>query len=447
MHGTPANTAKIDMFPWSQIGKISYESRTLRVHFHTPDQDNSEIIKKQVMVFKCNNNRICKQLWKFILDQKSFFNFKRGIDVPKMKSSDRIFTFKSKFRYSGRCESELIAAEHETSLVSISSNGGKSNCSTLKSNGVSNGSSNGTLIKSALSFKRRTFLSPQRSTFIRVKQTEKKDSNNNSIETFKCNENSSQNTIKINETTSIKSCDMTTNTDLNMSSTQQNVNPEIDLINQLQNLPTAQATSTPTLNVKKNDLGSRKSSTATLIINNNIESNESIKESNDLSKRPVFTLQNHEEDSDEDKFFEPNLNDQTSNDQNESISRTNSRQNRLKNISCTICTIVIVFFIFFLFLFLIQHWKCKLINETNNDNDANNIIKVNMNSCGYQKTLSRLNDNFNLFTQELINLFWPNASVSNDRWIPWPIRSNSNDPNEANYDPLFFWFFRQYEEN
>ena len=174
---------------------------------------------------------------------------------------------------------------------------------------------------------------------------------------------------------------------------------------------------------------------------------ELIKESNDLSKRPVFTLQNHDEDSDEDMFFEPNLNDQTSNDQNESISRTNSRQNRLKNISCTICTIVIVLFIFFLFLFLIQHWKCKLINETNNDNDANNIIKVNMNSCGYQKTLSRLNDNFNLFTQELINLFWPNASVSNDRWIPWPIRSNSNDPNEANYDPLFFWFFRQYEEN
>ncbi len=37
LHGTPANIAKIDMFPWNQIGKISYEHRTLRVHFHTPD--------------------------------------------------------------------------------------------------------------------------------------------------------------------------------------------------------------------------------------------------------------------------------------------------------------------------------------------------------------------------------------------------------------------------
>ena len=52
LYGMPANTAKIDMFPWSQIGKISYEGRTLRVHFHTPDQDNSEIIKKQVNIIK-----------------------------------------------------------------------------------------------------------------------------------------------------------------------------------------------------------------------------------------------------------------------------------------------------------------------------------------------------------------------------------------------------------
>lgn len=37
LHGTPANIAKIDMFPWSQIGKISCEARTLKVHFHTPD--------------------------------------------------------------------------------------------------------------------------------------------------------------------------------------------------------------------------------------------------------------------------------------------------------------------------------------------------------------------------------------------------------------------------
>ena len=28
---------KIGIYPWTQIGKISYEGRTLKVHAHTPD--------------------------------------------------------------------------------------------------------------------------------------------------------------------------------------------------------------------------------------------------------------------------------------------------------------------------------------------------------------------------------------------------------------------------
>ena len=105
------------------------------------------------------------------------------------------------------------------------------------------------------------------------------------------------------------------------------------------------------------------------------------------------------------------------------------------------CIILIVFLIFFLFLFLIQHWKCKLSNDLDNEN---NIIKaVNLNSCGYQKTLHRLSDNFYLFLQELINLLL--FQTIQNKWIPWPIKLD--DVNTTNYDPLFFWFFRQYEEN
>lgn len=90
------------------------------------------------MVFKCNNERICKHLWKFILDQKAFFkyalykdiflkkkfivflSFKRGSDVPKIKSSSSLFSHKSKFRFSGRCESELIASQAYRSTSSLS---------------------------------------------------------------------------------------------------------------------------------------------------------------------------------------------------------------------------------------------------------------------------------------------------------------------------------------
>ena len=37
LHGQPHNVAKIGLYPWTQIGKISYESKTLKVHAHTPD--------------------------------------------------------------------------------------------------------------------------------------------------------------------------------------------------------------------------------------------------------------------------------------------------------------------------------------------------------------------------------------------------------------------------
>ena len=125
----------------------------------------------------------------------------------------------------------------------------------------------------------------------------------------------------------------------------------------------------------------------------------------------------------------------------------NKPQSKWKNISYTLCIILIVLFVFFLFLFLIQHWKCKLSNDIDNEN---NIIKVNLNSCGYQKTLSRLSDNLNLFLQELFNLVYVNTSADRrNKWIPWPIKSAQYDAEDTNryYDPLFFWFFKQYQEN
>lgn len=474
LYGMPANSAKIDMFPWSQIGKISYEGRTLRVHFHTPDQDNSEIIKKHVMVFKCNSNRICKHLWKFVLEQKSFFNFKRGVDVPKMKSSDRLFTFKSKFRYSGRCESELISAQHDTSFLSISSNEKSLDYSTLKSNGmtsslISNGT-NGTL-KSTTSFKRRTFLTPPRSTFIRVKNIDlnsKRDSNNNSIETFKCIENSSfNNTVKINETVSLKSHEtIIEKSELSETNQSQLKQPPTETAPEtnLMNLPVAQATSTPTMNTRKCELlnESRQSSVNMLV---NKQSNESttpepINDTQETAKVPVFTIHNDDDDqtSDDDHFYdhEERILKRNTNSRETSMSNGDlsyhehtmeiKPQSKWKNIRYTLCIILIVLFVFFLFLFLIQHWKCKLSSDIDNEN---NIIKVNLNSCGYQKTLSRLSDNLNLFLQELFNLVYLNTSSSRNRkWIPWPMESTQHDSEgTTRYDPLFFWFFKQYQEN
>ena len=43
------------------------------------------------------------------------FRFNRGIEVPKFRSSKRIFGRTSKFRYSGRCENEILVSQTDTS--------------------------------------------------------------------------------------------------------------------------------------------------------------------------------------------------------------------------------------------------------------------------------------------------------------------------------------------
>jgi hypothetical protein len=165
-------TLKIGIYPWTQIGKISYEGRTLKVHAHTPDIKNSEVIKKHVMVFKCGSKSICKHLWKFILDQKSFFSFKRGTDVPKVKSSSSFFHHRSKFRFSGRCESELIKSQNKSnSNGTASAAAGGGGFTSLNISPISS------QISPYSSFKRRSFIKTQHSTMNNIQQ--KKDANNN----------------------------------------------------------------------------------------------------------------------------------------------------------------------------------------------------------------------------------------------------------------------------
>lgn len=336
LHGTPANIAKIDMFPWSQIGKISYEGRTLRVHFHTPDQTNFEIIKKQVMVFRCNNSRICKHLWKFILDQKAFFNFKRGVDVPRIKSSSRLFTLKSKFRFSGRCEREIISSQpnHNESLCSVESS------QTLSPYETSNASTNfNSLNRSGLSdhssstvvdhnFKRRTFMQTPRS-FVRPKNTEKQisytrnDSNNNVVVSNNSQGYEKQSILFSNN-----------NDDINKKYTNQTNNAQLESVvekNDLENqIPSekdiktvqnsnkdnknnglyvntpAQATSTPSLPHKTTNVESvdKRISDITVFNNNNNDLN---KTSNSIksvdSKYQIRKTSTSDEESD-DEFFE-----------------------------------------------------------------------------------------------------------------------------------------------
>lgn len=101
-------------------------------------------------------------------------SFKRGVDVPRIKSSSRLFSLKSKFRFSGRCEHELISEQSKDNSMysshgSVSSWNGDTSCSTNRS--TLNRSGMSELSSSTVTdhnFKRRTFMQTPRS-FVRPK--------------------------------------------------------------------------------------------------------------------------------------------------------------------------------------------------------------------------------------------------------------------------------------
>lgn len=99
-----------------------------------------------------------------------------------------------------------------------------------------------------------------------------------------------------------------------------------------------------------------------------------------------------------------------------------------------IITLVFIGFCFIMFVIsIIQYGRCNLSAPVGTN-------------CQYSAILTRLNDNFLAVNRRLLGYvpFMGGAS-SNYRWISWPIAS----PNSTNlsFDPLFSWFFSQYEAN
>lgn len=464
LHGTPANIAKIDMFPWSQIGKISYEHRTLKVHFHTPDRENSEIIKKQVMVFKCNNSRVCKHLWKFILDQKAFFNFKRGVDVPKIKSSSRLFTFKSKFRFSGRCERELIQAQQSDSSICSNSGSMDTSHSTYNDTTVStNSTAFNSLNRSAnmsdhssstightesSGFKRRTFQPTTRS-FIRPKPHLEPMATNSSQDHVDSNETKSS---KLDSKLDTQNVEVTEP----VREVMEKIVVDVDVDAQ------AQATSTPTMMHKVtggSDALDGKRISEISVFKAETETNEHnqiddgskppfvkrISEGEDVfyehdhykNHKPLDYLDNKPDTNkipDIPEEVEPKAYYATNNiptplsSDNDFDNKNNPVQTKrsfvyakLKSLSCSLLVIFSVLFIFFFFLMLIEHWKCtsspSIINKSRN---APN--------CNYQKTLNHLR----IGVEDIMsNLF--NTKKTLFSW-------SADQESIINFDPFFEWF-------
>lgn len=100
-------------------------------------------------------------------------------------------------------------------------------------------------------------------------------------------------------------------------------------------------------------------------------------------------------------------------------------------------TITIIFIGFCLIMFIISVIQYVHCNLTLTNSIANN--------CQYSRIVSRLNDNFVAMNRRLLSYvpLLGGTVNANYRWISWPIYS----PNSTNMivDPLFSWFFSQYE--
>ncbi|CAF0924645.1 unnamed protein product [Brachionus calyciflorus] len=415
LHGQPHNVAKIGLYPWTQIGKISYESKTLKVHAHTPDNSNSEVIKKHVMVFRCNNSRICKHLWKFILDQKAFFNFKRGSDVPRIKSSSSLFSHKSRFRFSGRCESELIASQAYRSTSSLS----PKNIDSLNTTQNTNSFERSATLNYPPTFKRRTFMSTFRPTGSRhntlntsTSDTEPKslnttsDTNNNNL---KPTENLDMSQTSSNATAIVKiTISETSSTNTQKTLVVPTEDTELNTLNQQPNL-----TSTPQITTKQSS--------------SNLQTKS---DSNDQVIKVHFST-----DDENDKFYDHDdfvcqkINSKNSNGQpnmgtNDKLIRIDLKKSDPKKNNYFNYFLIVACFGLFYWIFFTKSSSLSIFSLFSNN-------------------LYYLYDYFKFKLVSLLTSSEYSQSLAQPRWVQWSLITS----NSSSLDPLISWFLTKYRPN
>ncbi|XP_074651900.1 FERM domain-containing protein 5-like isoform X2 [Tubulanus polymorphus] len=99
------------LFRWSQVNKIAFEGKMFIVHITLQEVDENFIYKKKKHAcgFKCQSYAACRQLWRVAVEQQAFFTLTKASEASKVSSGGGLFTRGAKFRFSGRCQKEVIA--------------------------------------------------------------------------------------------------------------------------------------------------------------------------------------------------------------------------------------------------------------------------------------------------------------------------------------------------
>nr|XP_061806696.1 band 4.1-like protein 2 [Nerophis lumbriciformis] len=93
---------RINRFAWPKILKISYKRNNFYIKIRPGETEQFE----STVGFKLQNHRSAKRLWKVCVENHSFFR----LNAPEPPTTPRFLTLGSKFRYSGRTQTQTRLA-------------------------------------------------------------------------------------------------------------------------------------------------------------------------------------------------------------------------------------------------------------------------------------------------------------------------------------------------
>ncbi|XP_070212577.1 FERM domain-containing protein 5-like isoform X4 [Littorina saxatilis] len=113
---------RTQLYKWAQIRRLAYEGKMFVVHVSVNEDDEAGTTKKlfngikkkqQPVGYKCATAPAAKYLWRCAVEQQLFFTLSTSTTAPKLRSGGTLFSRGSKFRFSGRCQTEAYAASED----------------------------------------------------------------------------------------------------------------------------------------------------------------------------------------------------------------------------------------------------------------------------------------------------------------------------------------------